>query len=669
MNRFYVLFLGFIAFFCHYARAQEKAVYKDFSDINLEDLTKEGPVGALLMQGHEASNIDSTIYYIKKAKELSLKTKDPSLLPYINYHLGYAYLNNHESDSAVVYLNKCLKLGVEHNLPGMLYESYNLFGVLDVYGRYFNDAINNYELALKYAPTKQDSLYLKINIATVYIDTDKPELAKINLDEVLTYNQEYPEDLDPYWLVYAYINYSMVLKPQQEKLKYINKAVALAEDLDDMECYMASNSKKAEILIDFKAYKEASSIIHNLLKDSKQNELSGFTQRLYFLLASIYSEKKQYQKSFQYLDSINQYNMPNWMPYTVNKIRYSNYEKTNNYKQAYSAALRQIGLLDSLLKTNQDKYYIKYGKKYETDQKIRENALLKKENELQLLTISKEKSIRYLLSVIVLLILVTAVLFYVRYRYKKKTALVLAEKNSLITKQNHELLEANETKQKFFSIIAHDLINPFNALLGYSQLLNEHFNDFDDDEKKQFIKTINKQALQNYNLTKNLLDWSRTQQNKLSLNTEYLELYQLVLQAIMPYSNLAQKKEITTSVLIDEADHAWLDKYIFNIIIVNLYSNAIKYTPKKGNIEIAAHATKTQTILSVKDTGVGMSAAQIENLFSISKPSSSPGTNNETGTGLGLQICKEFVTFHNGSIDVNSTPQVGTNITVRINKF
>lgn len=232
-----------------------------------------------------------------------------------------------------------------------------------------------------------------------------------------------------------------------------------------------------------------------------------------------------------------------------------------------------------------------------------------------------------------------------------------------IDKLNKELSEANETKNKFFSIIAHDLINPFNVILGYSDLLVNGYDDFSETDRKTFISYIHASAKTTFELLEHLLLWARSQMNRIEITKEVLDLRVIVNQAIGAYLSSADKKHITYSISVPDKLILRADKFTLITIIANLFSNSIKFTHEKGHININASRKKDFVEISVSDNGVGISEENIPKLFQIENNASTEGTNQEKGTGLGLLLCKEFVEKNGGKIWVESEPGKGTKIT------
>lgn len=228
-----------------------------------------------------------------------------------------------------------------------------------------------------------------------------------------------------------------------------------------------------------------------------------------------------------------------------------------------------------------------------------------------------------------------------------------------ITKQKaveKQLKDLNVMKDKFFSIIAHDLMHPFNSILGYSELLLKAESEgISADEQHMFVKHLHNSSQQAYTLVEDLLTWARVQTNRLFCNPELLYINELVDTNIKILSLSALKKDIELKNCISEDKLVFVDKFMISTVLRNLMSNAIKFTPLKGSISIEANVINGDKLrISIRDNGVGISDEVIDKLFRIEHFYSSPGTDGEKGTGLGLVMCKEFIEKHNGEIGVDS---------------
>ncbi|MBI1937598.1 MAG: PAS domain S-box protein [Ignavibacteriales bacterium] len=229
-----------------------------------------------------------------------------------------------------------------------------------------------------------------------------------------------------------------------------------------------------------------------------------------------------------------------------------------------------------------------------------------------------------------------------------------------IKKYAEELRQLNMTKDKFFSIIAHDLKNPFITILGFSDLLLSDYNDLSDDEKIFYIEEMKKSAEVSHNLLRNLLQWSRSQTGRIEFNPRVVKLIDLLEENIHLLKPHAQKKNIVISVACKEDLSVFADEDMVNTILRNLVTNAIKFTKKDGTIKIYAVERRSKVEISIEDNGVGIEEKVKNELFSIAKMHSTTGTDNEGGTGLGLVLCKEFVEKNHGTITVDSKLGQGT---------
>jgi len=236
-----------------------------------------------------------------------------------------------------------------------------------------------------------------------------------------------------------------------------------------------------------------------------------------------------------------------------------------------------------------------------------------------------------------------------------------------LEKYNHNLVELNKTKDKFFSIIAHDLRNPYSSIIGFSELLLEDLEKLSKDEIRQSLKIIHNAAKNSLNLLENLLAWSRLETGRMPFDPVRVVLTSVVDEVVNVLFSLAYRKKIEINNLVESNVVLYADKNMLNTILNNLIMNSIKFTPIGGQIIISANPHASESIsekdfikISIVDTGVGMEADVREKLFTSNKPASSLGTAKEEGTGLGLMLSREMVEKHGGIIMVESTPGKGS---------
>ncbi|MGE0088116.1 MAG: PAS domain S-box protein [Bacteroidales bacterium] len=229
-----------------------------------------------------------------------------------------------------------------------------------------------------------------------------------------------------------------------------------------------------------------------------------------------------------------------------------------------------------------------------------------------------------------------------------------------IIQSEQKLRELNATKDKFFSILAHDLKNPFNDIIGFSYLLSSNIYKYDLPKIEQFSNIIHQSAKLTFNLLENLLDWSRSQTGNLKFIPESFDINELILENIDLFQSTANNKSIKLFNEVDGILHVYADKNMIRTIIRNLISNAIKFTNQGGFVRITGSLSKAYVTISVVDNGVGINYDDQKKLFRIDTNVTRQGTEKERGTGLGLILCKEFIERNGGKIDFESQPGRGS---------
>ncbi|MBN1598413.1 MAG: PAS domain S-box protein [Bacteroidales bacterium] len=226
----------------------------------------------------------------------------------------------------------------------------------------------------------------------------------------------------------------------------------------------------------------------------------------------------------------------------------------------------------------------------------------------------------------------------------------IRETEEALRKSEHQLRQANKTKDRFFSLIAHDLKNPFHAVMGLAHLLKTNFNSISDEDKISIADNILHSTDNTFQLLINLLEWARLQEGKIHFKKEILNLSELIVHNIELMQAKFTEKELTVTHDVSYDLTAAGDKNMVNTILRNLISNAIKFTEVGGRIHIAARETFKFVEVSVTDTGIGINPEDLKTLFRIDKRSAVTDTEGSQGTGLGLVLCKEFVEMNKGSI-------------------
>ncbi|MBN1650819.1 MAG: hybrid sensor histidine kinase/response regulator [Bacteroidales bacterium] len=227
----------------------------------------------------------------------------------------------------------------------------------------------------------------------------------------------------------------------------------------------------------------------------------------------------------------------------------------------------------------------------------------------------------------------------------------------LLAKSEKEMRELNETKDKFFSIIGHDVKTPVSTIASYSSLLLDEYEDMDKEEIAQILQIIQKSSLRAIELLKNLLEWAKVQTGSIAFNPEKVNICDTISEEIDFASNLWEKKKIIIKYKPKKDNYIYADRNMVRTIFRNLFSNAIKFTPENGTIRLISermNADKEYIKISIEDSGIGISPQIVPNLFSVKENYSSVGTDGETGSGMGLLFCKEFVDIQGGNIQAES---------------
>ena len=394
------------------------------------------------------------------------------------------------------------------------------------------------------------------------------------------------------------------------------------------------------------------------------------TANLYNNIAAAYVKENNYAKSEEYVNKalsiakdITELSFIQESYQILAKI----YSQKGDYKKAFEYQGKQLAYNDSLYFQQRTSSIAEMQTRFETEAKEKEIQLLKKDNEINVLEVDRHKLLQKYLILFTTLFLILAVVIFIGQRRRRRINNILALKNKELEIANKRLIESeqnlkelNATKDKFFSIIAHDLKNPFNALLGFSELLEKTYDSCSEEEIKEYINVIYESSQNLFKLLDNLLQWSRTQTNSISYHPEQFEVFPLIMQEVEFLHLNADKKKINIRVNVNKDSTAFADKNIISSIIRNLISNAIKFTNTNGQVNIDVKDLKSEVQVSISDSGIGIDGDDLDKIFQLNSSISNKGTANEDGTGLGLLLCKEFTEMNHGRIWATSNKGKGS---------
>jgi len=262
--------------------------------------------------------------------------------------------------------------------------------------------------------------------------------------------------------------------------------------------------------------------------------------------------------------------------------------------------------------------------------------------------------------------LMISIMMFLGMSMIKKYFLSIVGIKDKIHEEQMELEKINKSKDRLFSIISHDLKNPFNTILNFSHLLLRNYKQPIPEKAYDFIRRIHKSARCGYTLLENLLQWSRFQTGTIDLVLDKLNLNLLVEQNILLLTENANAKNISIINKLEKHLMILADENMISTVIRNLLSNAIKFTPVDGTITISKEVREKDVVLSISDTGLGMTQDEVKKLFELDTNFSKPGTDMEQGSGLGLVICREFIRLNNGKIWAESEEGKGSTFSISI---
>jgi signal transduction histidine kinase len=568
------------------------------------------------------SDSKKTFAYAQKAMVLATKIKYEEGIALAFENLGIYYWLKTDYPQALKYTYKALRFFEKQNNQDGIATNNNTLGIIYVEYKDYKLALECYHNAVKASQKINDkkavATYLN-NIGDVYLRMKDYSKALTYFEKAIQSNAfektSYESGLN-YTNIAITLNF---LKQYQKSIENSSKSILTYNN--DSSLYNAYNKlelgKSYYYLALAKKNKEKNKELLQKAQDYTNESLIIFKREeslldirdAYSYLSKIYKAKEKHQEALSYFEK-------------STALNDSIFSKENKNQMELLKSNREIDLRD-------------------------------KKIEIQNLKIKSEARKVYLLYTITAAVLVLLSLFFWLFLSKRKANLQLSDKNKIIS-------NINKQKDKFFSIIAHDLRGPFNGFLGLTELLAE---DIDDMEKEeiQFAAVNMRSSANNLNrLLENLLEWSRMEQGLIPFEPKTMILLPEVSECIAPLQDAANNKDITIQTLIDEKLNVFADHNLLQAVIRNILSNAVKFTPKGGVITIQAKEDETNTTIAIKDSGIGMNAKMIENLFQLDVKTNRKGTEDEASSGLGLILCKEFVEKHGGKIWVESEENMGS---------
>lgn len=658
------------------------------------------------------SNRDSCLFFINRAKNIALEINDQHRIVYANRLLGVYYLKTNQFqksrtvlhpaaqaflkyndflkagntysniaesyyleskyDSALLYAIKAEPLLIKGRGNYALAANYNMIAIINRSIGRIDKAIDVYFKGLKIAEEYNIAALQNIfwyNLGNCYYLLNAKDKAAENYQACLKLGRQHNDTASIGYALYALGTLALEENEYAEANDYLLESMELALLNDDKHMLSFLSAGIANLRIKQKNFSGAQEYLNNayaydrLIKSPENSINTNTIQALYYadteqvdkaidLLEKTLSEAKKIKSAESYR-------------YCLEMLG-DVYEKKKDYKNALKYHLLIDNIEDSLNLTATLQKFINVELNFELAKAERIKQLEKEKADIeQNVELEKARYIAILAIILTIVFLVISFLLYFMSKSRRRRALILERKNRIIEKNSSELRKtvaqlrqiaeeleiANATKSKLFSIVGHDLKNPFNVILGYA---NELMTDEPEDKETRlvFYQRIVKSSNQLVEMINTLLEWAMAQTGKIVYMPEQINIAKTLNEIIDTTKINADKKgiKIERDYNRDVELMIYADKNMIDRIFNNLISNAIKFTPKNGQIHVGWNLVQDQIQFFVKDSGVGMRKEDAAIIFEKSMEMSKDGTQGERGTGLGLSICKEFVIKHDGHI-------------------
>lgn len=632
--------------------------------VNIDKLDTNKTSSLSIYKAIKSINSDSSIAYFNQYINSSKDTSEYML--YALLHSANHLIHIQQYTNSKAKIQRCLDIALRHESEYFIYQSYLLFAQIEFVQNRKDLSIEWHDKAIKSTTDEYLVNFAKLSLSNLYFANSDTLIGIALNDEIYNYYIKSDKKINPNLACQMLINKSLN-DTLGRSLEYIQEADKLLKNLPFSTLKIKVSKEYARFLLKNKEPKEALKLFNELIEICAANKNYQELHLLYLSLANYFYSNNQYKKSQFYIDKIKQRKHQHNITKEILELSIKNYAGQHDYKQTYRINQQLSNLNDSIYKSKEELKYTEWAVRYKTEKKEQENKILKQENKIKKIELENNKIYFIVLILLILIALSFVIIFAKLFSLKKKSEELLAKNNKIIGEQNKKLNIANQTKSRFFTLIAHDLINPYNVIMGYSDLLQNHFEDFDEAKRKTIISKIHASVQGNFSFVKNLLKWAKANQKQINIDVESFYIQDLVKETIQPLNLFLDKKSIN---FINNTDHKMTittDKQILKSVIFNVISNAIKFTPNGGRISIDCKTFDRHFEISIKDNGVGIPQENLDDIFELTTINSTPGTENKLGGGIGLLLCFELLKLIKGRLDINSKLNIGTEIKIKLN--
>lgn len=614
---------------------------------------------------------DSSVIFFKKSAEIRTKINDSTGVAAAYHNAGFIFWQESKFDSAIFYFEKALE--IREKLPDRenLASTLNNIGTVYYQWSIYDKALEYYVPALnlnKELNRIGNVSLILTNIGIVYKETAQIEKAIEYYNESIVYAKA-AEDLEATGYAYNSLGAAFLEINEDSCVYYFTKSLEVYKQINSIGGVIISLKGLGENYLRKNNLKDARKYFEEILQIATEENIPLRVAEANKYLGIISKRENDFLKAKNHFEKC---------------IEVS---KTINVKSFIRDAYKDLSeVYESLGNTNQALNALKEFDKYKSEidnedvQRRLDNLKSKFEFEkyrrlldMQQYENQRQKFFLHATLTGLFFLAVTAFVLYYLNNKRKKANILLQEKNNLIEGQsieletkNNELTELNKAKDRLFSIIAHDLKNPFFAIISLSDILKEDYYQMSDQQRIEYISHIRESSGMTYELLENLLNLSASRTGKIHFKPAVIKITNIIKSIESLYANQLKKKEILFINEVNSDQIVFADRHMIEVVFRNLINNAIKYTSIKGMIKISSEKINHSLRITVKDNGVGMDEVTRESIFSLSTLQSQLGTQGERGTGLGLGLCKEFVEKNNGSIEVKSEPNKGSSFIITL---
>lgn len=633
--------------------------------ISKEDNYSFGEGNALNNLGfaeYAQNNLDKAEELYHSALTIFRDIKDEKEIARTQNQLGLIHWRRNQFVSAFRRYREAFNLANNTGAQELAAEALNYMGLIYWKWSDYGKAIDYFFRSLKIKETLDDKSEIALtlnNIAFVYNEMNQVEQSIVYSNKVLEMTRTLK---DNYVLgrVLNNLGVSYFKKKIYDKAAgYQNESLRIKELAGDKSGMAYSYNDLGNIFLAGKKYEEALIYYNKSLEIRKQLKDKFGIASVLFNIAEVQREKgdvaisqASFKSALDYALSIGNKRLEANIYRELSEINRArgNNDLAFTYLRKYSA------ILDSVWNKETRDRILELSVIYDVDSKDHE---LRIKN----LEIEKEQNKTIYGYIVLFLSLVAIVVLYIRYSSVKQVKKQLEKVNKDIEEKSKALESAVKSRDRFFSIISHDLKSPFFGLKGLAEILAEDSEELTEEEKNLFLVKLNRTVKDIYMLLENLLDWSRLQSKRMEYNPEVFDLFDELSHSLFLLSQNAERKSIKLINTVPEGTNVLADRRMIHSVIQNLVTNAIKFTYEKGKVEITAQSLENVVIVNVIDHGIGMPSEFKDKLFQIDSQTTSRGTNDEKGTGLGLIICKELIEMNGGQISFVSQENKGTTFT------